>query len=202
MQNHRAAFLAVLPLLLMGCASLPPWSPVPTGQTSIYGKIDTSVNAISFIAFSGNPGIAAISIEYNFGRAAPRYALIADGQGRAAIEEICAKYFEWQKRAVDNNVEIVKEIRTITLAQMYPSGSGWEPGGSRELRFVFSSRLDTNNTYHTTLRVGSRSFFEGRDQFVLEDQQVRDLADSLQDSAVAVGFDAAKKKQDTIDMFN
>jgi hypothetical protein len=192
----------VLPLLLLACESLPPWSPVPTGQTAVYGKIETAANEISFITFSDNPGIVAISIEYNFGRSSPRYALIADGPARAAIGEICSKYFDWQTRALDNNVEIVKEIRTITLAQMYRSGSGWEPGAGREMHFVFSSQMDANNTLHTTLRVGSRSFFDGRDQFVLEDKQVRDLADSLSDSAVAEGFEAAKKKQETIDMFN
>jgi hypothetical protein len=203
MQNlRRAALLAVFPLFLMECTSLPPWSPVPTGQTSVYGKIETAVNAISFISFSDNPGIAAISVEYRFGRAAPRYALIADGPARAAIEEICGKYFDWQTRARDNQVEIVKEIRTSTLAQMYRSGSGWEPGGDRDLRFVFSSRMDADNTLRTTLRVWSHSFFDGRDQFVLDDQQVRDFADSLQDSAVTAGFGAAKKKQETIDMFN
>jgi len=198
----RIVPLAVLSLFLAGCSSLPPWSPVPTGQTSLYGKITTPVATISFIAFSDNPDIAAVSIEYGFGRYAPRYALVADGQARAAIAEICSKYFEWQKLALDNHVEIAKEIRTITMAQMYPSGAGWEAGGNRDLRFIFSSRIDKDGTPQTTLRVRSRSFFDGRDQFVLQDQQVRDLADSLRDTAVAGGFAAAKKKQDTMDMFN
>ena len=77
----RIVPLAVLSLFLAGCSSLPPWSPVPTGQTSLYGKITTPVATISFIAFSDNPDIAAVSIEYGFGRYAPRYALVADGQG-------------------------------------------------------------------------------------------------------------------------
>ncbi len=203
MRSPRSAvLLALFPLVLAGCSTLPPWNPVPTGQTSVYGKIQTDTSTLSFISFSGNPGVVAISVEYNFGRYAPRYALIADGPARAAIEEICTKYFEWQKLALDNHVEITKEIRTLTLAQMYPSGSGWEPGSNRDLRFVFSARNDADGSPHTTLRVRSRSFFDGSDQFVLDDQQVRDLADSLQDSAVASGFEAAKKRQDTLDMFN
>ena len=51
------------------------------------------------------------------------------------------------------------------------------------------------------MRVRSRTFFD-EDQFVLDDQQVHALADALQDTAVSAGFDAAKKKQQTIDMFN
>jgi hypothetical protein len=196
-----ALLLPLLPILLVGCSSLPPWSPVPTGQTAVYGGIQTADNSLSFITFSGNPDVVAISIEYKFGRYGPRYALIADRPTRVAILEICAKYLEWQQLAVDNHVEITKEIRTLTVAQMYQSSSGWEAGGNRELRFVFSSRL-VADTARTSLRVRSYSFFDDRDQFVLDDQQVRDLADSLQDAAVASGFEAAKKKQDTIDMFN
>jgi hypothetical protein len=202
MRRPVSILLAVLPLLFVECSSLPPWSPVPTGQTSVYGRIETADNAIGFITFSDNPDIVAISIQYKFGRDAPRYALLTDQAARNAIEEICRKYFDWQKLALDNNVEITKEIRTISLAQMYPSGSGWEAGGNRELRFVFSARLDADNALRTSLRLRSRSFFDDRDQFVLGDQEVRDLADSLKDRAVAGGYEAAKKKQDTIDMFN
>lgn len=122
--------LVLLPLLLAGCGSLPPWSPVPTGQTSVYASIGTTESTMSFITFSDNPDIVAISIQYKFGRSAPRYALIADRPARTAIEEICSKYVDWQKLAMDNHVEITKEIRTITLAQMYPSGSGWDAGGT------------------------------------------------------------------------
>ena len=197
-----AALLVLLPLLLAACSSLPPWSPVPTGQTATYGSIGTPGTSISFIAFSGNPDIVAISIEYTSGWNAPRYAVIADRPARNAIEEICSKYLEWQKLALDNHVEITKEIKTITVAQMYRSGTGWESGGNRDLQFIFSSRLDTDNTPRTVLRVRSRTFFDDRDQFVLDDGQVRSLADSLQDTAVAAGFEAAKKKQETIDMFN
>jgi hypothetical protein len=102
----------------------------------------------------------------------------------------------------DNQVEITKKITTITLGQMYRSGPGWEYGGTRELRFVFSARGDTETALHTSLRVVSRTFWDDRDQFVLDDQQVKTLADSLQDKAVASGFQMAKKKQQTIDMFN
>jgi hypothetical protein len=194
--------LVLLPFLFVACSSLPPWSPVPTGQQSVYGSIDTAGSSISFITFSNNPDIVAISIEYKSGWNAPRYALIADRAARTAIEEVCGKYLDWQKLALDNHVEITKEIKTITLAQMYRSGAGWESGGNRELRFIFSSRLDADNTPRIIMRVRSSTFFDDRDQFVLDDGQVRTLADSLKDEAVAAGFAVARKKQDTIDMFN
>ncbi len=201
MRPFFATLLAVGALALGSCSTLPPWSPVPTGQSYTYGSIEASGSRISFITFSDDPGIAAIAVQLTFGRAAPRYALIADGPARAAIEEICQKYFEWQKLAQDNHVEITKEIRTITMSQMYPSGAGWEDGGDRDVQFIFSSRLDTDNAPRTTLRVKSRSFFD-RDQFVLTDDQVRTFGDSLNNDAVTRGFEMARKRQDTIDMFN
>lgn len=193
--------IVLLPLILLSCYSLPPWSPVPTGQTSVYGKIETNESLISFITFSDNPDIVAIGVEHKIGRYAPRYALIADPPARGAIREICGKYFEWQRLAIENHVDIMKEIRTITLPQMHRSGAGWEAGEDRELRFVFTSQLDTHNTAHTSLRVRSGSFFGGHDQFVLDDQQVQVLADSLQEDAVAGGFETAKKKQETLEKF-
>ena len=199
---HRAAFLAFAPLFIAACSSLPPWDPVPTGQTSVYAKIETNATVVSFIAFSGDADIVAVSIEYSIGRYAPRYALLADGKARAEIREICTKYFDWRELALDNNVEIVKEIRTITLPQVYRSGSGWDAGGNRDVSFVFSSQKGSDNDLKMTLRVQSRSFFGDIDQFILNEDQVRSLSDSLSETAVAGGYQAAKKRQDTIDMFN
>jgi hypothetical protein len=175
---------------------------VPTGESSVYGKIETNESLISFITFSDNPDLVAIGVEYKMGRYAPRYALIADPPARAAIQQICVKYFEWQRLALENHVEIMKEIRTITLPQMHRSGAGWEAGEDRELRFVFASQLDTQNTPHTTLRVRSGAFFGGHDLFVLDDQQVQVLSDSLREETVASGFKMAKMKQETLEKFN
>jgi hypothetical protein len=186
----------------MGCYSLPPWNPVPTGQTSVYSKIETNESLISFITFGDNPDIVAIGVEYKIGRYAPRYALIADPPARTAIQEICNKYFDWQKLAIENRVDIMKEIRTITLPLIRRSGAGWEAGEDRELRFVFTSQVLKNNTPHTTLRVRSGSFLGGHDQFVLDDSQVQVFADSLKEGAVASGFQAARQKQEAIEKFN
>ena len=200
--RFSSILVVLLPLILMSCYSLPPWNPVPTGQTSVYGKIETNESLISFITFADNQDIVAIGVEYKIGRYAPRYALIADPPARAAIQEICGKYFDWQKLAIENRVDIMKEIRTITLPMIRRSGAGWEAGEDRELRFVFTSQLLNNNTPHTTLRVRSGSFLGGHDQFVLEDPQVQVFADSLKEDAVAGGFQTARQKQEAIEKFN
>ena len=132
--------MLLTPLLLVECSSLPPWNPIPTGQSSVYGQIDSGDATLGFISFSDYPDIVAISV--GRGGYGPRYALIVEPPARAAIEEACAKYFSWQKRALDNQVAITKEIRTITVGQMYRSGARWEYGGTRELRFIFAAQGD------------------------------------------------------------
>ena len=52
--NMRKTFLFVLfPLLVAGCTTLPPWKPVPTGQSVVYGQIQDSRRALAFLAFAG-----------------------------------------------------------------------------------------------------------------------------------------------------
>jgi hypothetical protein len=202
MTGRIIRFLLILvPLILGQCSSLPPWNPVPTGQSAVYATIETDDTTLGFISFSDYPDIVAVSVDHQQGGFNPRYALIVEPSERAALREACDKYFAWQKLAVDNQVEITKGIRTVMLGQMYGPGPGWRYGGTREVRFVFSSRRDAEDTPNATLRVITMGYFTERDQFVLDYGQVKQLSDALQDSAVAGGYQAAKKKQQTIDMF-
>jgi hypothetical protein len=187
--------------LMLGCSTLPPWKPVPTGQSAVYGKIENTSGLIQFIAFSDDPGIAALSIGYTFGRFAPQYALILDRPGREALKAALSKYLDWAGLASENRVEITKEIATIVLPQMQRSGNSWQAEGTRELAFIFVSRFDRNGVQRISLVLRSSSFLFGRDQFTLNDEQAREFNALLQDDAMENGYREAKKKQDTIDMF-
>jgi hypothetical protein len=98
-------------------------------------------------------------------------------------------------------VEITREISTISLPQMFRRGDAWEAEGSREVTFVFNSRLDQSGPPRITLLMRTRSFFYGMDQFVLNDQQAADFSTYLSTDEVNAGYQQAKKKQDTLDMF-
>jgi len=187
--------------LIIGCSTLPPWKPVPTGQSAVYGKIEAKNGLIQFIAFSDDPGIAAISIRYTFGRYSPQYGLIVDRPGRDSMKAALSKYLDWAGLAAENRVEISKEIATTVLPQMLRSGNSWQAEGTRELEFIFVSRFDRSGEQQISLVLRSSSFFYGRDQFTLNDQQAREFNFLLQDDAVENGYREAKKKQDTIDMF-
>jgi len=187
--------------LVIGCSTLPPWKPVPAGQSAIYGKIEDTNALIQFIAFSDDPGILAIAVGYGFGRSAPHYALLVDRPGRDTMKAALSKYLTWAGLAAENRVEITKEITTTVLPQMLPSGNSWQAEGTRELAFIFISRFDKNGEQRISLVLRSSSFLYGRDQFMLNDQQARQFGSLLQDDAVETGFTEAKRKQDTIDMF-
>ena len=196
-------FLAFLFLstLLAGCTTLPPWKPVPTGQSVVYGQIEDSRRSLAFMAFAEDPGIIAIAVENRFGGFTPRYGMIVDEPARASFREAVAKYQEWSRLAADNQVEITREISTVTVPQMFRRGDGWEAEGSRDVTFVFNSRLDSSGSPRITLVMRARSFFYGMDQILLNDQQAADLSTYLSTDEVNAGYHQARKKQDTLDMF-
>ena len=188
-------------LLLVGCSTLPPWKPVPTGSSVVYGQIEDSRRALAFLAWSDDPGIITITVENRFGGWSPRYGMVVDQPARTSMREALAKYDEWSKLAVDNGVEITREITTVTLPQMFLRGKGWEAEGERQVTFVFSSRLGDSSTPRTTLVIRTKSFFYGSDQAVLSNDQVADFTRYLEDEEIAMGYHQARKKQDTLDMF-
>jgi hypothetical protein len=201
MSMRKLALFVLLPFLIAGCTTLPPWKPVPTGQSVVYGQIQDSRRALSFIAFAGDQGIVAVSVENLFGGFTPRYGMIMDQPARASIREAIAKYQEWSKLAVDNRVEITREINTVSLPQMFRRGEGWEAEGNRQVTFIFSSRLGQSEDPRITLVMKTSSFFYGVDQVVLTDQQAEDFSRYLADDQADAGYRQAKKKQDTLDMF-
>ena len=98
-------------------------------------------------------------------------------------------------------MEITREISTISLPQMFRRGDSWEAEGSRDVTFVFNSRLDQSGQPRITLVMRTQSFFYGVDQVLLNDQQAADLGNYLSTDEVNAGYQQAKKKQDTLDMF-
>jgi hypothetical protein len=198
---RRIAGILFLAVLLAGCSTLPPWKPVPTGQSVVYGQIEDSRRGLTFIAFAQDPGIIAIAVENRFGGFTPRYGMIVDEPARVSFREAIAKYQEWSRLAADNQVEITREISTISLPQMFRRGDGWEAEGSRDVTFVFSSRLLQSGAPRITLVMRTSSFFYGMDQVLLSDEQAADLSNYLSTDEVNAGYQQAKKKQDTLDMF-
>jgi hypothetical protein len=198
---RKSFVLVILSVLLAGCTTLPPWKPVPTGQSVVYGQIQDSRRSIAFIAFADDPGIVAIAVENLFGGFTPRYGMIADQPARASMREAIAKYQEWSKLAQDNRVEITREISTVSLPQMFRRGEGWEAEGDRQVTFIFNSRLGPSDDPRITLVLRTSSFFYGVDQVVLNDQQAADFSRHLEDEETNAGYLQAKKKQDTLDMF-
>jgi hypothetical protein len=198
---RKSLLLVFLSILLAGCSTLPPWKSVPTGQSVVYGQIQDSRRAIAFIAFADDEGIVAISVENLLGGFTPRYGMLADQSARASIRQAIAKYQEWSKLAVDNRVEITREISTVSLPQMFHRGEGWEAEGEREIRFVFNSRLGQSDDPRITLVMRTSSFFYGVDQIVLNDQQAADFSRYLSNEEADTAYHQAKKKQDALDMF-
>jgi len=191
----------LLSILLAGCSSLPPWSPVPTGQSVVYGQIKDSRRGLTFIAFANNPGIIAISVQNLFGSSAPRYGMIVEEPARASIREAVAKFEEWARLAMDNHVEITREITTIDLPQMFRRGEGWEAQGTRQVTLVFSARREGADALRITLVMRTAAIFASSDQIVLNTEQAADLRRYLEDEEVDAGYAQARKKQDTLDMF-
>jgi len=198
---RRLIAFAGLSLLLAGCTTLPPWKPVPDGQSVVYGQIQDSRRAIAFTAFANDPGIIAITVENTFGGFNPRYGMIADEPARASMREAIAKFQEWSRLAEDNRVEITREISTVSMPQMFKRSSGWEAEGTRDVAFIFNSRLGQSVDPRITLVMRASSFFYGIDQIVLNDQQAADFGRYLLDEEVNAAYRQAKKKQDTLDMF-
>ena len=201
MNMRRLISFVSLSLLLAGCTTLPPWKPVPDGQSVVYGQIQDSRRAIAFTAFANDPGIIAITVENTFGGFNPRYGMIADEPARASMREAIAKFQEWSRLAEDNRVEITREISTVSLPQMFKRSSGWEAEGTRDVTFIFNSRLGQSVDPRITLVMRASSFFYGIDQIVLNDQQAADFSRYLLDEEVDAAYRQAKKKQDTLDMF-
>jgi hypothetical protein len=193
--------LAVACLILGGCSTLPPWRSVPGGQSSVYGKIDDQNGLIDFIAFSDSPRLMAISLQYRFGGNAPDYALLVDWYNRGPIRDALAKFLDWEKVAVENNVDITKEISTVWLLQMDRNGDGWAPEGRRALTFVFSSRIAADSTQTVSLLIRSSAFW-GSDQLALSSDEAQDFATLMQDNAIAEGYGQAAKKARAISMFD
>jgi hypothetical protein len=198
---RKFVLFVLLPVLCVSCTTLPPWKPVPTGQSVVYGQLQDSRRALSFIAFANDPGIIAISVENFFGVFTPRYGMVVDQPARSAMREALAKYAEWSKLAEDNRVEITREISTVTVPQMFYRRDGWEAEGTRDVSFVFSSRLGQMDEPRVTLLVRTKSFFYGVDQMVLNDAQAGDFRKYLEDDEADTGYRQAKKKQDALDMF-
>jgi hypothetical protein len=192
----------ILPaILLAGCSTLPPWSPVPTGQSVVYGQIQDSRRGLTFIAFADNPGIIAIAVQNLFGSAAPRYGMIADEPARASIRGAVAKFEEWRKLAMDNQVEITREITTVDLAQMFPRDSGWDAEGTRQVNFVFSARRESADRLRITLVLKTSAIFSVSDQIVLNPDQAADLGRYVDKEEVDNGYAEARKKQNALNMF-
>ncbi|MGO9310905.1 MAG: hypothetical protein ACLQDL_18015 [Spirochaetia bacterium] len=198
---HKSFVFLTVSVLLAGCGSLPPWNPVPTGQSVVYGQIQDSARSIQFTAFASNPGIAAISVESFAGGYTPRYTMVADQAARKTMRDAIAKFQEWSKLATDNSVEITREITTITLTQMFRRGEGWEAEGSRDVTFVFNSRLGQPDDSRITLNLRTSAFFYGVDEIVLTGAQAADFSRYLGDEETDAGWRQAKKKQDTLDLF-
>jgi hypothetical protein len=198
---RRSFVFILLSILLAGCSTLPPWSPVPTGQSVVYGQIADSRRGLTFIAFADNPGIVAITVQNLFGGPTPRYGMIADGPARASIREAVAKFEEWSRLATDNHVEITREITTVGLPQMFRRGEGWEAEGTRQVTFLFSSRRERADTLRITLVLKTAAIFSSGDQIVLDAEQAADLGRYLGDDEVDAGYAQARKKQDALDMF-
>ena len=199
--RYLLALLMGAMLLVAGCSTLPPWKSAPTGQMAVYGKIEDNSTLLRFIAFSDDQGIAAVSVEYKFGRGAPRYTLMADKGVRDALRDVFSKYREWSSVAQEKSVEITKEISTLTVTQLVLHGKDWDADGSRDLTFVFTSRFDANGSQQIFMIMRSTAFFGRRDQVTLSDSQVHDFDSFQQDESVDKGYDEAKKKQETIDLF-
>ena len=198
----RKALVLILPaLLLAGCSTLPPWSPVPTGQSVVYGQIQDSRRGLTFIAFADNPGIIAIAVQNLFGGAAPRYAMIADDPARSSIRAAVAKFEEWKKLAMDNQVEVTREITTVDMAQMFPRGSEWDAEGTRHVTFVFSARRESADAVRIALVLKTSAIFSISDQIVLNPDQAAELGRFVDKEEVEAGYAEAKKKQKALDMF-
>jgi hypothetical protein len=197
----RFLLVVLVSTALVGCSTLPPWKSAPSGQSAVYGKIEDERTLLRFLAFSDDPGIAAVSVEYKFGRGAPRYTLLADKYVRDSLREVFSKYLAWSSVAAEKSVEITKEISTLTVTQLVRRGGGWEAAGSRDLTFVFTSRFDTKGSQQIFMVMRSQAFWSGRDQIVLNDEQARDFEGLIRDESVNAGYDEAKKKQDTLDLF-
>lgn len=188
-------------ILLSSCATLPPWKSMPTGSSVIYGQIEDSRKALAFVAYSDDPGIIAITVEGRAGYYTSRYGMIVDEPARTTIKEALVKYSEWSRLAVDNQVEITREINSVTLPQILLRSKGWEADGERQVTFVFMARLAGSDTPQTTLQIRTRSFFYGSDQILLNDQQAGDFLKFLGNDEINEGYQQAKKKQDALDMF-
>ena len=188
-------FLVLPAVLLAGCSSL------PTGQSAVYGQLKDSRRGITFIAFADNPGTIAIVVQNLFGYAAPRYAMVADEPARVAIREAVAKFEQWEKLAMDNQVEVTREITTVELVQMFPRGSEWDAGGTRDVTFVFSARRENDDTLRVTLVLRSSAVFSPSDQIVLNPDQAADLRRYVDKGEVDAGYAQARKKQNALDMF-
>jgi len=202
MKTLRVAFLALVGAAVMSaCATLPPWKSMPTGSSVVYGQIEDFRKAVSFVAYSDDQGIIAITVEDRGEYFNARYGLIVDQPARTTIQEALNKYVEWSRLAVDNKVEITREINTVTLPQILLRNKGWEAEGERQVTFVFTARLRGSDVPQTTLQLRTRSFFYGSDLITLSDQQAGDFLKYVGNDEIEAGYQQAKKKQEALDMF-
>ena len=201
-KTHVGLLVFAAALALASCETLPPWKSMPTGSSAVYGQIQDFRRALSFVAYSDDPGIIAVTVENREGFYSSRYGMIIDQPARNAIRDTLVKYQDWARLAEDNKVEITKEITTVTLPQILMRRNGWEGEGERQVTFVFSARMSgPSDAPRTTLVMRTRSFFYGSDQITLTDQQAGDFYNYLKDEEIDVGYQQAKKKQDALEMF-
>lgn len=199
---HAVILVCAAAVALASCETLPPWKSMPTGSSVTYGQIQDFRRALAFVAYSDDQGIIALTVENRESYYNSRYGMIVDQPARSTIREALAKYQEWARLAVDNQVEITREINSVTLPQILLRHNAWEAEGERQVTFVFNARLaGASDTPRTTLVIRTRSFFYGSDQITLNDQQAGDFAKYLEDDEVDAGYQQARKKQDALEMF-
>lgn len=173
---------------------------MPTGSSVTYGQIQDYRRSLAFVAYADDEGIITINVENrDYGS---RYGMVVDQPARNTIREALAKYQDWARLAVDNQVEITREINSVTLPQILMRHNGWESDGERQVTFVFNARLGSSDTPRTTLVIRTRSFFYGSDSIVLSDLQAGDFYKYLEDDEVGAAWQQAKKKQEALDLFN
>jgi hypothetical protein len=95
----KALAAVAFAVLLSGCWTL---SSVPSGQQAEYGRIETDIDLIQFLAFSDDPNTCAIAIQDKQSQYPAGYALLLDGPAREAMRAALAKYESWKGLAQEN----------------------------------------------------------------------------------------------------
>jgi len=78
------------------------------------------------------------------------------------LQEAVNKYFEWEKTAVENQVEIQKEIRTDAVDAGFLFGDEWHFGFDAKINYIFFSQ--NPNTHQ--LLIGTSKIQSALNQFI------------------------------------